>query len=352
MDREDPRCGKGLIDLIVVIGIVLMALGLTYWAPSWLAPLRVGLGLVSALFVPGYVTLTAVIPHLNTRNELIPWKRVENSLDQSEQIILSVILSIVIVPILGIVVSFTSLGIRPITMVLTVGGYSILVACIAAIRRLFFTSTAMGFLHDNTESWISRLRDRRTKADLVLNLLVVFLILIGGLVLAAPPPEQDVPQFTEFYVLNEDEPSDLNMTDYPHLNGSSDPAPVVTGITNHEHQAIEYTVIVQVQRAEVRERSVAVLDRNRINTVQIRLEHGESARIPYEFRSPEAQTGCRVAFLLYRGDPPSSPTLDNAYRELHLWDTANPPPDQTGCSDPDAIDVTTDPSSIAVSDKS
>lgn len=351
MDAKRPLGGRELCDLILVLGIVLGTLVLIYWAPAWLSPLRVGFGLISVLFVPGYVTVVILIPYLDTEDKLISWQRVKSSLSRGEQVLLSVIISIAIIPMIGIVLSFTSPGVRPATMVLAISGYSLVVAGIAAVRRLLFTSTASGFLLDDINSWISRLSARPTETDLLLNLLLITVILIGGLVVITPDSGQGTSQFTEFYVLSEDESGALNMTDYLHVNDSGDPAPVVTGITNHEQEAVEYTVIVQVQRAEVRERSVAVLDRSRISTINIRLADGESARIPYEFRSPETQTGCRVAFLLYRGNPPSSPTVDNAYRELHLWDTANPPPDQAGCSTPDVIDVTTDQSSITVSDE-
>jgi len=27
----------------------------------------------------------------------------------------------------------------------------------------------------------------------------------------------------------------------------------------------------------------------------------------------------RLVYLLYKGDPPAEPTVENAYREVHLW---------------------------------
>lgn len=172
------------------------------------------------------------------------------------------------------------------------------------------------------------------------------------MVVATPITEQTEPQFTEFSVLSGYDSDDLAMNNYLQTNGSDDTAPITMDITNHEQQPVEYTVIVQVQRAEVRERSVTVLDRRRISTIDVRLEHGESARILYEFTSPERETGCRVAFLLYRGSSPSSPTLENAYRELHFWDTADPPSTQTNRPTPNAINVNTNQSTITVSDDS
>lgn len=148
-DSTDPKGSLSeivLIDLLIISSLVLITLGLIYWAPSWLTPLRIGLGFVSVLFAPGYVTLAAVMPSLDTKGDLTPWRWVEHGLDQSEQVILSVIISIAIVPIVGIMVSFPSPGIRPVTMIPAISGYTIVVASVAAIRRLFFMSRATDVL--------------------------------------------------------------------------------------------------------------------------------------------------------------------------------------------------------------
>jgi uncharacterized membrane protein len=33
----------------------------------------------------------------------------------------------------------------------------------------------------------------------------------------------------------------------------------------------------------------------------------------------------RLAYLLYRGSPPPDPTVENAYREVHLWINVSAP---------------------------
>lgn len=33
----------------------------------------------------------------------------------------------------------------------------------------------------------------------------------------------------------------------------------------------------------------------------------------------------RLAFLLYQNEPPAQPTVDNVYRELHLWVNVSAP---------------------------
>lgn len=349
---NSPRRERAVMDLVGITGVVLTTLALTYWTPTWISPLRVGMGLISVLFAPGYVTLAAVLSSPTTMTKLTPWKRVESRLGRWEQILLSVVISIAIVPILGIVVSFTPSGVRPVIMVQAISGYTLMTAGVVAIRRLFFAQAATGFLLDDIESWIDRVRDPPTETDLLLNLLIIAVVLVGSVAIVTPLGGQETPQFTELSVLSENESGNLDMNEYLQPSGSDNAATVVMDVTNHEHQSVEYTVVVQVQRAEVRERSVAVLDRTQISTTEIRLDHNESARIPYEITSPDTRTGCRVAFLLYRGSPPESPTVDNAYREVHLWDTADPPPTQASCRVPSLIDADTTQSEPPVSEDS
>ena len=50
------------------------------------------------------------------------------------------------------------------------------------------------------------------------------------------------------------------MDEYLSNTGTQNPDRIWTGITNQEYQQLEYTVIVQVQRAEVNSKSVQILD--------------------------------------------------------------------------------------------
>lgn len=358
-DSNAPPRGKGVLDMIAIMGIVLITVGLnTHWAPAWLTPLRIAFGLISVLFAPGYVTFVALLPTLARVNRLTRWGDDEYGLNRWEQLLVSVMLSIVIVPILGLGISITPVGVRPVMMVLAISGYTIVIACIAAIRRLFVTDTPTRLSSTPSSSWTDRLHGPATRTDLLLNLLIIVVLLVAGVMIVAPPVGQDEPQFTEFSVLSEDESGNLTMGDYLQTNesepvisdGSESVASVTLDVTNQEQQPVEYTVIVHVQRAEVEERSVAVLDQQQTSTINVSLEDGERARIPYEITTPEAETGCRITFLLYEGSPPSSPTMDNSYRELHIWDAADPPPEQGSCPNPSVISADTDESAITVSD--
>lgn len=347
------------VDLAAVVALVSVTAVLAYWPfelPAPLATLRTVLGLFSVLLAPGYATLAALLPYSMEESGSDPaeWVRLPGSqntslpgwtaagLNRSEWVGLSALVSVVVVPVLGILLSLASVRIVPMTIVLTVAVYTLLLAFVATLRRWMseegtFASPVGGF-----GSWVDRLRTPPTRIDAILNISLLILVLGGGAIVVAPSVGQDTAEFTEFYVLSGDESGDPTMGEYLSTVGPNDTAWIQAGITNNEHRRLNYTVVVQIQRTELTNRSVRVLDRRRASRFSVELAHNESVRIPYRFTSAEAETGCRVAFLLYPDNVPASPTIGNAYRELHLWHTDDPPGGGGDCSSLDAVTVRVD----------
>lgn len=56
-----------------------------------------------------------------------------------------------------------------------------------------------------------------------------------------------------------------------------------------------------------------------LDRFQLRLEHNETRHVDYTVVPTTTGTRLQLAFLLYRDAPPPSPTVENAYRETHLW---------------------------------
>lgn len=341
-----------LIDLFVVVVIAVTTAALVYSRLDVLTPLRSLLGLVSVLLLPGYVTLAAVLRSQDEepdqdlsgwvgRSETHGWSRPPWAVDgpvRLERLVLSFLISMIVVPLLGILLSLSSIEIRPDTIVLVVTGYTLLVAVVAGVRRLLSPETGRSPFRV-LGPVIGRVKSPPTKVDALLNLTLAFLLIAAASVVAVPSVGQDESRFTEFYVLSGTESDDPVMSDYFATNDTGGPGRILTGITNREGRRVTYTVVVQVQRAEVRDRAVRVDDRRRISSFSTDLGHNETVRIPYDFDIEGAGTGCRVTFLLYRGDVPASPTVENAYRELHLWDAETPPPEGPTCLSLDAIDA-------------
>lgn len=78
---------------------------------------------------------------------------------------------------------------------------------------------------------------------LTLALAVVFLIGLSGVVyLAATPYEQTEPN-TEFYVLGPDGAAE----DYPSNLSVGEKGEFIVGVTNNEHEPMQYTAVVEVE---------------------------------------------------------------------------------------------------------
>ena len=154
-----------------------------------------------------------------------------------------------------------------------------------------------------------------------MNVLLAASILLAvgavGFAVMVPP---DGEQFTEFYLLTEDDDGELVAANYPEEFELGESQPVVVGIENSEGETVEYTVVVQLQEVEVVGNETNVLQReeiDRINSPAI----ADNGTWQYRHDIQPTMTGSelRLQYLLYKGEPPAEPTLENSYRDVHLW---------------------------------
>jgi uncharacterized membrane protein len=230
------------------------------------------------------------------------------------------------------------LDITPLGIVLLVNAYTVVLAGVAVVRRLGTDSRGPFSLRRRIVSWGGRIRTPPSRVDAALNIGLAILIVAGGVAVVVDDPDGTT-QFTEFYLLHSDQSDDPTMSEFLSTTEPGEPERIQAGITNHENQRQQYSVVVQLQRAVVTERSVRVVERRQLDEFDVELAHNETARVSYDVLTSEAQTGCRIAFLLYRGSAPEQPTADEAYRELHLWHAEEPPNPEGSCPALDAVDM-------------
>ena len=110
------------IDLALVITLTLACIlfVLTPWLDE--TPVRVVLGLLLVLFLPGYSLIAALFPR-------------RDDLDGIERIALSFGLSIAVVPLLGLGLNYTPYGIRLVPVLLGLSLFTVLLAVVAGVRR-------------------------------------------------------------------------------------------------------------------------------------------------------------------------------------------------------------------------
>ena len=237
--------------------------------------------------------------------------------------------------------NFTPFGIRLVPILVSISGFTVITTVVAAVRRWELPEEERFRVpyHEWLASGKSELFAPDSTADATLNvLLVVAIVLATSSVVYAVAVPQQGEQFTEFYVLTENETGDLVAADYPEELVAGQPEPIHVGVENNEYETVEYTVVVQLQEVELEEgqtptagqnnttvTTVVVTDRAELDRYSTTVPHNESdirrhnlsvdAGTASEFEGQDR----RVKFLLYRDEVPAQPTADNAYRDLHLW---------------------------------
>ena len=109
-------------DLMAAILLALATLLFTLTPLGSIAVVRIPLGLLMVLFVPGYSLIAALFP-----------KRTD--LDGIERLALSFGLSIAVVPLIGLGLNYTPWGIRLTPVVISLAIFAILMALAARLRR-------------------------------------------------------------------------------------------------------------------------------------------------------------------------------------------------------------------------
>jgi uncharacterized membrane protein len=325
-------------------------------------PLRVVLGLPLVLFLPGYALIAALFPEAGEGPPAEPEGSGEpagegadanasgtddgvadsnaSGIDGIERVALSFGLSIAVVPLLGLVLNFTPWGIRLVPILVAVGGFTLAATALAARRRRELPASERFAVP--YETWVADARaelfEPDSRADAALNVLLVLSVLLAtaSVAYAVAVPKQGE-AFTEFYLLTENESGELVADNYPTEFASGEARPVVVGVGNHEHEPTNYSVAVELQRVRFEDGSgervnvfrsnatnasnvTAVVTREeRLGSFNASVPANETFQREYQIRPTMTGERMRLTFLLYRDGLPPDPSVDTAYRELHLW---------------------------------
>ena len=124
---------------------------------------------------------------------------------------------------------------------------------------------------------------------------------------------------SEFYLLAENESGSLTANDYPQAFTAGEPQELVVGISNREQRPISYTVLVEVQRVQTVDGTTTVLETERLHRFTPRVAGDRTWRQRHDVAPTIIGERLRLTYMLYRGNPPANPSVDDAYRKLHIW---------------------------------
>ncbi|WP_137284633.1 DUF1616 domain-containing protein [Halorussus salinisoli] len=323
-----PRSVRRLpADLAAVLAVVVLTCTAVLTPGLQQTPLRVLVGLPFVLFIPGYAFIAALFPETGKTAEPdtdtdTSEMRSETGIDGIERVALSFGTSIAIVPMIGLLLNFTPWGIRLVPILVAVSGFTVFATGIAATRRLELPPEERFRVpyEDWAETAKTELFEPDDRTDKVLNALLVLSVLLAAVSVtyAVAVPKQGE-AFTEFYVLTENETGDLVADDYPTEYTVGESKPLYVGIGNHEHRQMDYSVVVELQKVTISNNTTRVQTERELTRFGTSVGANETWQQQLNITPTIEGQRLRLAFLLYKENPPAEPTVKNAYRELHLW---------------------------------
>jgi uncharacterized membrane protein len=275
-------------DLLVAILLPILTLIFTLVPTLDALPVRIPLGLVMVLFLPGYTLIAALFPR-------------KDDLDGIERVALSFGLSIAVVPLIGLGLNYTPWGIRLVPVVISLCVFTLMMALAAQLRRSSLDQEvrfsvefrqSLGAIHDEL------MKEEASRVDKALTIILVMTIIlsISALVYVVVTPKQGE-KFTEFYILG----SKGKAYDYPTSVVSGQNSTVIVGIVNHEYVTVNYTMRMAMQNITLLSRDVGLL-------------HNQTWESPVNYTLQHPGNNQKLEFLLYKDYNFTAP-----YRDLHLW---------------------------------
>jgi len=272
-----------MVQLSLLLTILLMVLSLPGGPlPVPLGAARLLLGLVVALFCPGYAAQMALFPRRNT-------------LDGAERLALSVGISLALVPLLALMLDLLPWGIGLGTVVGAEAGATLMLSTLAWAR---WCRLPPGDRWEWSIPWAELAGRSAPPSHFWLRSGLVFVLVLGlMLLLAVAQLARWGEPVTEFYLLG----PERQAGGYPYRGGVGEPVTVTVGIVNRERVPVEYRL------------EVADGERLLGQAGPVRLSPGAAYEGPVSFIPARPGDRVRVTFLLYRNGLPVP------YRTLWLW---------------------------------
>lgn len=337
------------VDLAFVTGFVFLTCAVVLVPGVNDTPLRIVFGLPFTLFLPGYALVATLFPEdgsspaegsrpdTGSRDaqeqtdessetlESLTSNSSASGIDGIERVALSFGLSIAVTPLIGLILNFTPWGIRLVPILLGISAVTLGLVVLAASRRQELPAEER--FRVPYHSWIAagraELFEPESRLDGALNILLAVSLLLAlgavGYAVVVPPQGES---FTEFYLLSENDDGELVASEYPTEFELGESQQVVVGVENHENEPVTYSVVVQLQEVEIVNNETTVRQRQELDRFSSpTLADNETWQRPHDIQPTMTGERLRVQYLLYRDEPPSTPTEETAYRELHLWIT-------------------------------
>ncbi|AGB15253.1 putative membrane protein [Halovivax ruber XH-70] len=305
---SDQIADLKLLAALTVVAVVVIVSGVGSGTP-----VSVLIAIPLLLFVPGYAVLAALLP--SSERTVSP---LMTRIFRLEWWLLSVSLSLVVVSIVAILVVLAPLEFGPVAVASLLGIVSGVAMVVAARRR---KRVHVGDRHESDSSLVAPIRGAfrtNSRVDVVLSVALFASLLLlaasGFYALSVEPHQSD---YTELYVLAENDTAEYVVGGYPTEIESGEELTLSVGVENHEGAAQEYTVIAQEQRLDGGD----VAERSELDRFSFRLQDGETDVTAHTVEPSTEDGSVEIVYLLFRTDAddiPATPTEADAYRRAFV----------------------------------
>ncbi|WP_136718388.1 DUF1616 domain-containing protein [Halorientalis salina] len=322
--------GRWYSDLTVVVCLTAVAVVMVISdVPGWL---RIGFVVPLVTVLPGYAFIGLLYPRTERASprvfdetegglsESIPTKE---GIDTVERIVLAVLSSLILVPAVVLGTNFTPWGITVEPILAGLAGLTGVLVLGTAVRRLRVPSSQR---YAPSFSFLSTLLYTRStptfgstgSSPYPFNIALVIAIVLFASSLgyaAVNPPTGD--GFTELYIETGDVTGETESM-YPSQFAAGETRALPVTVANRENEETAYGLVVLQQRVNRTDTDERVVETDRITQQRFTLDQGENWSQPMSVSPSMSGSDLRLVLLLYRGDIPTDPSIDTAYRVLRL----------------------------------
>ena len=280
--------GKFILDLYLIIIVSVLMIVLTYTPFFSDSIFRAALAFPVTLFAPGYAMVAAMFPR-------------KKEMGNIARMTMSVALSVIIVPLIGMALNYTPLGVH-LDPILACATVFTIVCSLLAMRSRFKVQEDELYFPDILNTARALLWGDKSSVDKAFGIaIVVALLLSAGTIsyLVLVPGQGD--QYTEFYLLGPEHITSGYPSDF--VPGSQQP--VISCIANHEKREMAYDIQVQLK-----DNNTTTL----LSTEHVVLGDNQTWEKTAQIKPDRLGTRMKLDFILYVDGNMAAP-----YQECRLW---------------------------------
>lgn len=309
------------MDYLGVLAFVLLADALLVSFPRTPTAVRTAIGAPLLLFLPGYALLGALFPGARSAGGSPHGRRTRASGPSLiQRLALSFGCSIALVPLLALAIYAAGVplnlgGVLTAVSVLIVG-----FTIVAALRRERLPEDERFQLPVRSawtdfRRWLAGTSQTDAALNAVLTVAVLLAVATAGFAFAAPAEGESYTTFALFT----DQGGELVAGGYPSELTYREPTSLVASVENHEGHAVDYTAVIVLQQVDTSGDEVTVVDQQELDRLRATVDAGATWQPRHQVVPRTSGEDMRLTYLLYTGDVPSNPSVENAHRHLYLW---------------------------------